>query len=199
MANGPPKTSAKLLLTAERRAVVLQLRKAGATYEAIATTLKAKYGYNRLPKGWDSRYAYKDVARELKRLRTDMAIDTKAILTMELERLDTLMMAIWARSVGGDLEAMDRVLSIMARRAKLLGLDSMLLRIEADWQGEALEKGLNPDELFEWFVKKHMGKVEGEELPLLGEGKGEKGEDNILEAEYQELEPELELELEPCV
>ena len=94
MANGPPKTSAKLLLTAERRAVVLQLRKAGATYEAIATTLKAKYGYNRLPKGWDSRYAYKDVARELKRLRTDMAIDTKAILTMELERLDTLMMAI---------------------------------------------------------------------------------------------------------
>ena len=50
---------------------------------------------------------------------------------------------------------------------------------------------MNPDELFEWFVKKHMGK-EKEPL-LLGDG----NKDNILDAEYQELEPELELE--PCV
>jgi len=83
------------------------------------------------------------------------------------------------------------------KRCKIFGLDVIKVHVQADWQGEALEQGLNPDELFELFVSRHMGKGEEKELSLLEDGEGEGKEDNILEAEYQELEPELELE--PCV
>jgi hypothetical protein len=39
-------------------------------------------------------------------------------------RLDELQNAIWQRATDGEVRALDRVLHIMARRAKLLGLDA---------------------------------------------------------------------------
>ena len=42
---------------------------------------------------------------------------------MELLRLDELLGAIWPQAKGGDIAAVDRVLSIMQRRARLIGLD----------------------------------------------------------------------------
>jgi len=38
--------------------------------------------------------------------------------------LDELQDAVWETAADGDLHALDRVLAIMARRAKLLGLDA---------------------------------------------------------------------------
>jgi len=97
----------------------------------------------------------------------------------------------------GDPRFLNGVQWCIDKRCKIFGLDVIKVHVQADWQGEALEQGLNPDELFELFVSRHMGKGEEKELSLLEDGEGEGKEDNILEAEYQELE--LELELEPCV
>ena len=42
---------------------------------------------------------------------------------LEALRLDQLLGAIWPQAMLGDLAVVDRVLAIMARRSKLLGLD----------------------------------------------------------------------------
>ena len=43
--------------------------------------------------------------------------------TMEAERLDRMLEGLWDKAVSGDTWSVDRVLGIMDRRAKLLGLD----------------------------------------------------------------------------
>lgn len=113
-----------MLITAERRSFVLNLRKAGVTYMEIARLAIQEFGSDSLPKGWDERYAYKDVKRELERLRKDMAVDVEDIRELDLERLDVMLEAIWKKATGDktDYDAMDRVLRIMERRDKLLGL-----------------------------------------------------------------------------
>ena len=45
------------------------------------------------------------------------------IRTMELMRLDELLAGIYERAASGDIPALDRVLAIGVRRARLLGLD----------------------------------------------------------------------------
>lgn len=117
-------TSAGTLSTAERRAFVLTLRKTGATYRKIAAAAVQRYGGESLPDGWDERYAYKDTMRELERLRETMHEDCQFVLQVELERLDRLMEAMWSRAADGDEAAIDKVLKIMDRRAKYLGLDA---------------------------------------------------------------------------
>jgi hypothetical protein len=42
----------------------------------------------------------------------------------EAERLDELESAIWPNAMAGNLDAIDRCLAIMERRARLLGLDA---------------------------------------------------------------------------
>lgn len=45
------------------------------------------------------------------------------MLAMEIARLDALQAGIWQTAVNGDVQAIDRVLKIIAQRAKLLGLE----------------------------------------------------------------------------
>ena len=113
-----------LLETAERRAYVLQLRKGGATYDAIAQAAIDKFGVERLPNGYDCRYVWKDVKRELDRLRADIADSAEAIIELEVQRLDAMLTTLWPQVAKGHLGAVDRVLRVMDRRAKLLGLDA---------------------------------------------------------------------------
>jgi hypothetical protein len=42
---------------------------------------------------------------------------------LELMRLDEMMAAIYPAALGGDVAAVDRVLGVQARRARLIGLD----------------------------------------------------------------------------
>ena len=50
--------------------------------------------------------------------------DAGTLRSLEMLRLDELQNAIWQRAIDGDGRALDRILAIMARRAKLLGLDA---------------------------------------------------------------------------
>lgn len=109
--------------TARRREIVLEMRKQGKTYRAIAAAVKQEFGDD-LPDGWDERYAYKDVKRELDRLRKDTAEDAQMIRQLELERLDLALDAILPMVRRGNLGAVDRLIRLSESRRKLLGLDA---------------------------------------------------------------------------
>lgn len=97
-------------LHAEKVRKAIELRKAGATYEKIAEAL-----------GYENRSgAYKIVISALRDLVQEPA---RELRTLEAERLDSMTLALWARAQKGDLAAIDRLLRIMERRARLLGLD----------------------------------------------------------------------------
>jgi orotate phosphoribosyltransferase-like protein len=96
-----------------RRLEALDLRKAGFTYRAIATQLKITH-----------ETARSDVMTALKQLSERQDTETAEYRNLELERLDRMMLAVWSDALKGHLGAVDRVLKISERRARLMGLDA---------------------------------------------------------------------------
>ncbi len=95
---------------AERRTQYVNLRKAGYTYERIG----AQFGVTR-------QAVCNSVQKALQQQQAEAVGDLR---TLENERLDDMLRAIYATAVKGDTGAIDRILRIMERRAKLLGLDA---------------------------------------------------------------------------
>lgn len=95
---------------AARALQALELRKAGATYEAIARQCGYASGSG----------AYRAVQRELHRMMQEPADDVRQL---ELARLDDLYRAMVPKALKGDTWSVDRCLKIMERRAALLNLD----------------------------------------------------------------------------
>jgi hypothetical protein len=109
--SGEHKASERRIESAERKRKALELKKAGLSYDEIAVQC-----------GYSSRArAFEAVTRSIRELTQDVAKD---VLVLELERLDRLQFGIWEKARGGDLQAIDRVLRIMERRAALVGLDA---------------------------------------------------------------------------
>lgn len=100
--------------TAEREREAIGLRAAGLSYDAIAE----KVGYA------NRSLAYKAVIRVLDRWRVETREDACVVRDLEVERLDSLLAGVWQRAAQGEPAAIDRVLKIMDRRARLLGLDA---------------------------------------------------------------------------
>lgn len=96
------------ILDRERQAVAYHL--AGETCEAIAAAL----GYTNRGSAWHA------IQRGLARF---VAPAIEEARTAELARLDRLHKAVWTRATQGELPAIETALKIMARRARLLGLD----------------------------------------------------------------------------
>jgi transcriptional regulator len=94
----------------EKQAKALVLRKAGASYAAIAEAL----GYGGVSG------AFKAVSSALKKTLREPADELR---TLELARLDDMLKAIAGHVAAGNLTAIDRALKIQQRRAALLGLD----------------------------------------------------------------------------
>ena len=95
----------------ERQKQALQLRTAGVAYEEIA----ARLGY----RGRSGAYA-----AVMRALRATLQEPADELRTLELERLDRLLLGVWGQAAKGNQGAVDRALRIMERRAKLLGLDA---------------------------------------------------------------------------
>jgi len=108
---GESKTSPRRLVAVERQRQSLELRKAGMTFAAIAVQL----GYK------DQRGAFYAVNTALKKVLRPPA---ESLRTLDLERLDTALLALWPRVRRGDDKAITTMLRVMERRARLLGLDS---------------------------------------------------------------------------
>lgn len=92
-----------------RRQQALDLRLAGATYRQIGERL-----------GVSTPIAWKHTQAALQQAPHEPAQEVREI---ELARLDRLHMAHWPQALGGNVEATDRVLKLMDRRVRLLGLD----------------------------------------------------------------------------
>ncbi len=105
---GPIKVRTALL---EERC--LQLRLEGLTHREIAARL-----------GIAPSSAYKRVRHALDAVNERNAAAAERLRTLELLRLDALQDAIWDKALEGEAQSLSRVLTIMERRAKLLGLDA---------------------------------------------------------------------------
>jgi hypothetical protein len=101
----------KTIRVRERRRQALELRRAGASYEQIADQL----GYAHRGK------AYEDIHTALAHLTKHPA---EEYLAEELDRLDAMLVGLWPAAWKGHLGAVDRVIKIMDRRARYLGLDA---------------------------------------------------------------------------
>lgn len=103
----------KAIVTLEREAQALELRKQGLTYGQIGDLL-----------GISEMGAHKCVNRALNKFRTEMAEEAADVRQLELERLDALFAGVWMKALSGDPASMGSALKVMERRAKLLGLDA---------------------------------------------------------------------------
>jgi hypothetical protein len=93
----------------QRRADALTLRADGHTFDSIGDEL-----------GITRQAAQQLVTRAISDLPKESIAEVRALESL---RLDALQAAIWADALAGDVRAVDRVLRIMERRARMLGLD----------------------------------------------------------------------------
>jgi hypothetical protein len=90
----------------------LELRANGLSFREIARELKVAPAT-----------AYKAVARGLAAVNENCREEAQELRALEALRLDQMQAALWQQATDGDVRAIDRILRIMERRARLLGLD----------------------------------------------------------------------------
>jgi hypothetical protein len=56
--------------------------------------------------------------------KAERAARAEELLSLELDRLDAMQQALWAKAKRGDIGASNAILKIMERRSRLLGLDA---------------------------------------------------------------------------
>lgn len=98
---------------AERENIVFEMRKGGATFEKIGAAL-----------GVSTQRAHQLFERKLLEVRTQTSQNAEQLRALEMQRLDDLQSFLWDKAKKGNATAIDRVLKIMERRAKLEGLDA---------------------------------------------------------------------------
>jgi DNA-binding Lrp family transcriptional regulator len=132
---GEAKTSKRRLEAHQRAVQALELRKAGATYDTIAARLGV------------TRTAVINMVRRM--LQETAAAPAAEVRELELHRLDTMILGLWQQARSGDVQAIDRVLKIMDRRASYLGLDApKQVRVDITERVRQFAEmyGLDPDE-----------------------------------------------------
>lgn len=124
----PKATSALRLRKAQNQAKALELRRMGFGYVEIAAQV-----------GCGKSQAHRYVVAGLADARAQIAASSDELRSEEVSRLDALLAAVWPRARKGEVAAVDRVLKIGERRAKLLGLEAPV-RIETTGRdGKAIE------------------------------------------------------------
>lgn len=98
---------------AERENIVFEMRKAGATFEKIGAAL-----------GVSAQRVHQIFERKLREVRTQTSQNAELLRALEMQRLDDLQSFLWDKAKKGNATAIDRILKIMERRARLEGLDA---------------------------------------------------------------------------
>lgn len=109
-------TTSTIMTAAQRRQEVLKLRIQGETFPEIGRKL-----------GITKQAAHHHVSKALGELAKANKDRTAELRMLEGERLDAMACVLWPRATdpqNPDLVAVDRMLRIMDRRAKLFGLDA---------------------------------------------------------------------------
>lgn len=122
-------SNAKSPARTERAARAFALRKAGLSYRDIGAEL-----------GVSHVIVYRDVQASIKQFLDEAREHHTQIMAIEAARLDDLQRVMWEQAAMGDRRAIETVLKIMERRAKLLGLDTPVAT-------KQVSVTLTPDEL----------------------------------------------------
>lgn len=106
------RTSHISITAQERRARAVALRRAGVSFADIASQL-----------GISKSAAHKTVSKALAELHAELTEQAHLLQAQEADRLDYAQARLAPQIAAGHLGAIDRLLRIMERRARLLGLD----------------------------------------------------------------------------
>ena len=101
------------VLVQDRKLRALDLRRAGLSYRQIGEELNVSYNT-----------AHRDVRQALEALLEVEHDKADEVRRIELQRLDELWRGLWPDATDGDPAAVRAALSLMERRAKVLGLDA---------------------------------------------------------------------------
>jgi len=108
----PTTKNAKNLTCEEDRLKVLALRRQGLPYQKISEMFDR-------PGNW----SWKIVKKEMLRLAAKMEVETKILRQLDLQRLDELQSALWLKASNGEIRAVEAVLKIIERRARIAGYE----------------------------------------------------------------------------
>jgi hypothetical protein len=106
-------TNAARARTLERQARCLELRRSGKSYTEIAAEV-----------GIGKSQAHHLVIQGLEHARSQILASADDLKTEEISRIDAMLSGLWPDARKGHLGAVDRVLKLMERRSKYLGLDA---------------------------------------------------------------------------
>lgn len=137
MPRGPTPNSRQIAVARDHAREIFELRKQGLSQTAIAERVGVTQGA---------------VSRSLKaylaKLAAETMEDAEEVRSLELERLDAILIPMLQAATSGEETAVDRVIKIMDRRAKLLGLDAPTkAHVTADVNVQADYSKLDPLEL----------------------------------------------------
>lgn len=135
MSDATSPTSHRRTEAAERRKQAMALRIAGASFAQIGERL-----------GVSAQAAHKMIVVSLAEIAKQTAESAEQLRAIELQRLDALQASLWPDAMRGDEQKVDRVLKIMAQRAKLLGLNAPELFAPTDPTGKNEYTGLSDGE-----------------------------------------------------
>lgn len=110
---GKSAVSRKRIDSRRREERALELRRQGRRYDEIARELSVS----------NASAAWKMVMRAYERLNRRIDEQAEFNRNLDLQRLDAALAAIWQKVINGQMGAIDRLLPILERRARLLGLD----------------------------------------------------------------------------
>lgn len=131
---GESKTASRYAVALERERDALELRKGGATYAEIADRL-----------GITESGAYRAVRRALSKLAELSLEEATELRTLELERLDRLLLAVWPTAIQGHLGAIDRAERLIGRRARILGIEGPI-KLEGEFDFRELVRAAAEDD-----------------------------------------------------
>ena len=120
------RASPRVTRAEELRREALFLRSTGASFAAIGKAL-----------GVSKSAAFKAVNSALQALRDEITEQAKLLQAQEAERLNQLQRGVWSDAIAGNVVAIQTVLKIMERRAKLLGLDQPIKVAQTNPDGTA--------------------------------------------------------------
>jgi predicted DNA-binding transcriptional regulator YafY len=101
---------------AERIAQAFEFRKAGMSLREIAARLDVSHETVR-----------KDIIEMTEQFIEEARVHHRTMVAMEMMRLDDMAFGIWPAATMGDVKAIEAMLKIMERRAKMLGVDAQTL------------------------------------------------------------------------
>lgn len=126
------KASPRAIKAADHSEQSLRLRREGKTFSAIGTTL-----------GLTTEGARKAVYRALHAIVESTEESAKDLRELESQRLDEMIRALWPKVKKGEIGAIDIAVKIIARRAKLFGLDEPKKNEHTGKDGKPIEVAVN--------------------------------------------------------